>query len=94
MAIADQRPGEFVRAKIGGHRDSEKAPLPSRQEMSRLPLVGPAGFNAVIWSDGDFQVFSLIAVVVTEKKTERAVLIFEPSLEGARNTLPRIMPGL
>ena len=58
----------FSVPKFSRHRYGEDAPLPSRQKMRRLALVGRTRLNPVIVTNRDVQLFLKIPIEIPEKQ--------------------------
>src|SRR5580704_12028952 len=82
LAVGDNRPGELLGPEILRYRYGEDAPLPSRQKMRWLALVGRARLKPVIISNRDVQLLLQIPIEIAKKHAEAAVRIFEPALIG------------
>ena len=91
LAVGRQRPGQFIGSEILGHRHREDAPLASREEVSRLALVGTSGLDAVVRSNRNIQLLLGVPIEIAQKKTEAAVGILEPSFKRAGDALARFL---
>src|SRR5258708_3699529 len=89
--MRDQRPGEFPGSEILGHRDREDAPLAARQKVRGLTLIGTAGLDAVIRTNGDVELFFQIPIEVADQDSEAAVGNLEPAFEGAGDALTGVV---
>src|SRR5262249_33644392 len=91
LAVGSNGPCKLVLTEIGGDLYREQSPLPTDQEVGWLPLIRPAGIDAVARPDRYVEFLLGISVVIAQKKAEGSVGVLEPALEGAGDTGARFM---
>jgi hypothetical protein len=89
-AVGDEGPRETLVAEIARQLHHERAPLPAAQEVRRLPLIGPAGLDAVARPDRDIEFLFGVAIEVADERIGAAVLAVEPAFVGAGQTRPAL----
>src|SRR5579864_3966161 len=92
--MRDQCPGKLPGSKILGHGNGKDAPLTARQKVRGLALVGTAGLDAVILTNGDVECFFQISIEVADQDAESAVRILEPAFERAGDALAGVVRWL
>src|SRR5438128_3975488 len=68
LAIGNDRPGQLVLAEICGDLQGEHPPLPARQEVRWLALIGTARLNPVVRSGRDIHFLLRIAIEITQEQ--------------------------
>src|SRR5207245_11634163 len=85
LAARHDRPRDCTGPEVLGDLDHKNTPLASCLEMRRLPLIGRARFDPIVWPDGDVEGFFRIPVVVADEHAEAAVGIRVPPFECGCN---------
>src|SRR4030095_15020495 len=89
-AVGDEGPRETLVAETAPQLPHDPAPLPAAQEVRRLPLIGPAGLDAVARPDRDVEFLFGVAIEVADERVGAAVLAVEPAFVGAGQTRPAL----
>jgi hypothetical protein len=93
-AARRQCPDNFFGSKVCRYTKPIEPTLAPRQEIRRLPGVGTARLNVIVWAWLNDEFFLPIPVEVTEHKVESAIWISDPSFEVGNHILTRIESDL
>jgi len=88
LPMRDERPREFLVAEVLRDANRKQEHVAARVEMRRLPLIGPAGIDVVVRTDGQIEFFLPVRVHVPEEHREGAVVVLPPALVRRRDALP------
>ena len=88
LAVGDDRPRQLLVAEVLGHGDREDAPLPARQEVRRLAVIGTAGFDAVVGADRNVERLFQVAIEVADSSVKLPSGVLEPAFEAAVTLRP------
>src|SRR5688572_11372771 len=87
LSIRDDSPRQLLVSEISGNDDAKHAPLPPREEVCGLPLIGTTGLDAIVWPDWNFEKLLRIPIEVAQQKAVGAVRVLIPAFKRSSYAL-------